>query len=76
MKVLKIVGLAVLGVWMIWVTFQLNRLYDLEIETCGIAFGKEPDGRLRMPFACPATGYGIPKKEYSNSDTRRNELGH
>ncbi len=59
MKPLKIAGIVVVALWMAWVTFQLNRMYDLETEICGIAFGKMPDGSLRFPLSCPATGPGV-----------------
>jgi hypothetical protein len=58
-RALKIGGGVAMVLWMAWITFQLHRIHERDMEICGIAFGKKPDGSLPMPLTCPEMGPGF-----------------
>jgi hypothetical protein len=56
MKSLKIIGVVILGLWMLWVSWQLAGIKEIALEACGIASvgGMDQNGGIKVPVVCPA----------------------
>jgi hypothetical protein len=56
MKALKIAGLVLVAVWILWVSDELIRIRGIALEACALAASGPagPDGGIHVPVTCPA----------------------
>jgi hypothetical protein len=54
MRTLKIAGIIVLAVWMVWVSWKLLEIRSIAIATCGIVFADIEGWNLKNGHKPPA----------------------